>query len=85
MPISIQQFQSICQDRYPDAEIVIHPSERFPDTVYHDCQILPDVMLRLHLDDKYLDDHVVILGDDWSVYTFSPEELSRELDYIDPR
>lgn len=85
MPISLQQFQSICKNRYPDAKIVTNRSVPFPNTVYHDCQILPDVMLRLCLDDKYLDDHVVILGDDWSVYTFSPEELSRELDFIDPR
>lgn len=86
MPISLQQFQAICQDRYPNVQVVTtRPGEPFPDKVFYDCQIMPDVKLRLCLDDKYLDDHVIILNDDWSVYTFSPEELTRELDFIDPR
>lgn len=81
MPISLQQFQAICQDRYPNVQVVTtRPGEPFPDKVFYDCQIMPDVKLRL-----CLDDHVIILNDDWSVYTFSPEELTRELDFIDPR
>ena len=86
MPISLQQFKAICKDRYPNAQVVTTlPGEPFPDKVFHDCQIMPNVKLRLCLDDKYLDDHVIILSDKWSVYTFSPEELTWELDFIDHR